>query len=198
MSIETFFEKHPADKYFAHEVSFERHENKSPVIFMADILIKEGHAGLETLGPSIIDARDTNNEYAKRQLVDPYMRNATAIYVGVGLKAIEGILAKASFDPSEFNAWMVMAHTGTCIIPETIETQKEEKLTPEEMSIITKVAMSDRTFAFFFREGLNVLPTSIKDFFKNSEILSELRLLILPEYEERVRFLIEANRAKTH
>ena len=193
MSIETFFEKHPADSYFANEVSWPGKENKSTVRFMADILIKEGREGLVEIGPAFNDAMNTRNPSEAQRLIYPYVNNSTAIYLGVGLITIEETLRDTYFDPQVFNSIMSMAYTGTYLTPAMIQIEEREELTPEEMSLMTKVAMSDKTFSFFFGDGFPVLPKTLKDFYITSEVIPDIRKYMLPYYETRTKFLIEAN-----
>jgi hypothetical protein len=194
MSIEIFFEKHPADSLFAESVSWPKVRNdRSPIRFMSDILIREGQQGLKVAGLPFRDAHALGNLREIERIRGQFLNNASAIYLGVSLRTIEEILINGHFDHDEFNARLKLAYADTHLEPLAIDGKGLEVLDKDQMRAITQVAMADKTFAAFFKQDFQVLPESLQQFLSEEGIITTMRNLILPKYEERARLLISNN-----
>jgi hypothetical protein len=197
MSIEIFFEQHPADSLFAESVSWPKTRNeRSPIRFMSDILINEGQQGLKVASPPFRDAYASGNQREIERIRGQYLNNASAIYLGVSLRAIEGILANGHFDHDEFNAWLKLAYTGTYLEPLAIDGKDLDILNKDQMRAITQAATADKTFADFFKQDFQVLPQSMQRFLSEEGLTRTIRNLVLPKYEERAKLLISSNGQK--
>ncbi len=122
MSIEIFFEQHPANSLFAESVSWPKTRNeRSPIRFMSDVLIREGQQGLKVASLPFRDAHALGNLREIERTKGQYLNNASAIYLGVSIKAIEDVLINGYFDHDEFNAKLKLAYAGTHLEPLIIE-----------------------------------------------------------------------------
>ena len=194
MSIEIFFEQHPANSLFAESVSWPKTRNeRSPIRFMSDILIREGQQGLKVASLPFRDAHALGNLREIERTKGQYLNNASAVYLGVSLRTIEGILANGNFDHDEFNTRLKLAYTDTYLEPLAIDGQGLEVLDKDQMRVITQVAMADKTFAAFFKKDFQVLPEGMQQFLSEEGLVKTIRNLVLPKYEERARRLILSN-----
>ena len=204
MSIESFFHTYRAGPEFAREVSFPspNGEVKSPIRFMSDILVKEGHEGLKACGFPFSNAIVVQDLIEIEKSQGPYLENASAIYLGVGIRAIESILKMAEFDSYEFNALLMLHFSGTHVRPVLTPNSVVEKIDPEKMRDMIKVASSDKTFASFFRKDNSALPQTLIDFYNHNDALiaspiaANIRATILPRYQDRTFNLVEANQRR--
>ncbi len=50
--------------------------------------------------------------------------------------------------------------------------------------------MADKTFAAFFKQDFQVLPEGLQQFLSEEGLVTTIRNLVLPKYEERAKLLI--------
>ncbi len=199
MSIENFFNEHPAEDNFTESVSWPGSERKSPIKFMSNILASEGRKGLERIGPRFFEAQAKEDRIEIQRTMGTYLKNSSAVYLAAGLWSIEEMLAHGTFDPTELNARIRMFYAGTYLDPHLISNPQIEQLTREHEREIARAAVYDKTFASFFRDRFSLLPDAMRDFYNSREpylggrIISTMNNLVLPDYEKRARILIAKN-----
>ncbi len=193
MSIEAFFESHPADESFAEGVSWPPKDRVSPIKHLSGILINEGAEGLSGIGNKYFTAVKTRNMDVLEGIKIPFAANTASIYTGVTLLSIEDILSNKEFDQRVFNSRLEMAFGKTDLRATTFENPYCDYLTRREYMHMVRGAMADKTLASFFITELELLPSSLNEFLQKTKVIEPIVELVLPDYVERAKLLISPN-----
>lgn len=204
MSIESFFHDYPADTNFARDIDYltPKDEKKSPVRFMSEVLIKEGREGLMEVGFPFLDSIHGQDFKEAERYRGRYINNSAAIYLGVGIQAIEDMFHDGKLNADVFNSRLGLAFAGTYLEPVAMAKEGAEKVDPNRLKTITRIAQEDKTFVSFFESSFPVLPETMVNFYNHQDmylttaIITNIRRFILPRYENRTVVLIDANRQK--
>jgi len=194
MSVEEFHAGFPADESFVKDIS-RRPEfgTISPIKLMAGIYIKEGSHGLSQIAYKRAYRQDSSTLRINKGEDESVMRNASAIYFGTSISAIEDIIIDGYFDQEKVNAVLINSFSGTELNPIIFSNPEYEKIDSFSQRTLTQIAMRDKTFYSFFKDKYYALPRSLRAFMAQTKLFKYMEDMILPEYTERIKRIISAN-----
>ena len=194
MSVELFFEDHPADSRFREKFGKETGDHRSwPLLsHLVESMIAEANKELRNFSNSLraghhVPVRGTTIEeytYFQRK------KEIGAVFLGSSIIAINDSIWTGYVDLSVFYSEVNAAFFGTVI--EAIQPTEEAKIVdPIDRDIYDKMidaATWDRTLAILLRYP-EYLPEKLQSAFCEEGVIQSIQT-VLPEYENRAKLLV--------
>lgn len=198
MSIESFFESHPADKdlYYKllHEEEF--HQDHSDARALADLSVRKGREGLLVLGKSLVNEKNPIQRDGKTIIptteseTKAILINKAAIMWGALFPTIEDIIVNRAYDPVTFLTRYREGLLGTRWANPSLNVLNNqlgvEPVDLDQVERIRQVAQyEDRSLSYFMTpQGMGLLPLSLQYTVEKSGVWDYMSTVFYDRYRK--------------
>jgi len=200
MSIENFCSQYPADPDIREIVGKKMtgRSDKSLVVLLAVNLAREGRDG----GKKLIDKLNSSNTAFEMDIADfqrlpaedrkNMFANFAAFVFGNSVLSLERALVNREYDHKDFCNRYNLEASSFHLSKVEVGIEEREELSYEKLSTMHSLVRQDKTFAIFFKEGIQAMPNILRRFLETGGIIPVIQEDILPIYESRAKFLVAA------
>lgn len=194
MSVEQLLDRTISSEFIKREqkLSETKHRDRSPVYIVANTYISEAQSVLKAISQELDDKHikiTSHSDFIEQ--IEPKKRptfqiNMAGLLMGVSLHTFEDILVEKKFDPSNLISEYNLAVTGTRLSLATAENNQATDIEDSNWRRMHEYAKEDRSLSIFFTDGLETLPTNLKNSLKNIGLLEIISDKLVPIYKKQI------------
>lgn len=207
MSIEIFEDIFPQNNRLKSIIEKDRPAGISPVASLARNFALKAGSGLRELlqrtnrDSSVGFAMEPNSFVGvSPEIVDNIIRHYAAVNFGVSVVELEHSMIEGYFDNLAWCSLYNMAIAGTRLYQMKAEEGKSiEVLGGEHLKKMRNFSTNNKTYSGYFteKEGIALLPVSLKTIFSQGAMLSVIQREVVPIFDPRASILIPPKAVKS-